>query len=98
MTHLHRHGLRVNAAGNALLDFAPSIMYQYTMLAVNANQSQPPTRALRVRFPACADDADYELLVEERPGQARPVATLRVTGQDGQMREMAVDLEPIARA
>ena len=51
-----------------------------------------------MRFPACADDADYELLVEERPGQARPVATLRVTGQDGQMREMAVDLEPIARA
>jgi len=38
------------------------------MLAVNANPSQPPTRALRVRFPACADDADYELLVEERPG------------------------------
>lgn len=60
--------------------------------------TKPPTRTLRVRFPACADDADYELVVDEAPSAGRRVGTLRVTGQDGQVREMRIELEPVARA
>ncbi len=67
------------------------------MMSAKVVTSTPP-RASRVRFPACPDDAAYELLVDEAPAQGQSRAVLRVTSLDGQTREMVIDLEPVARA
>jgi hypothetical protein len=60
--------------------------------------TRPLARASRVRFPACPDDASYELLVDEAPAQGQPRAVLRVTSLDGETREMVIETETVARA